>query len=80
MAKIEVICCNPCYNGYGVHQLVQAGQMKIRCNPCYNGYGVHLPLDNNRLFVVVILVIMDMAYTVKSIKSCISVIYGGNLF
>ena len=33
--------CNPCYNGYGVHQLVVVSLVALSCNPCYNGYGVH---------------------------------------
>ena len=58
--------CNPCYNGDGVHLFFYYTKLTFGCNPCYNGDGVHSSSSVKIIFFkVVILVIMEMAYTKK---------------
>ncbi len=55
--------CNPCYNGYGLHPKDRHINAGGSCNPCYNGYGLHPYRERGAIGIVVILVIMDTAYT-----------------
>ena len=63
--KTKQYGCNPCYNGCGVHLFESLAFADNGCNPCYNGCGVHRLRSHFRAFLVVILVIMDVVYTIK---------------